>query len=306
MGTTWQVTMANAGATPAMQALIEQELARLTAQMSAWEPDSALSRFNRSAGTWQSIPRELSEVLAHALALAADTNGAFDPTVGPLVRLWSIGPDGARRSEPPGRHAIAAASARVGWQHITFDQSGPRLRQPGDMQLDINALGPGFAVDRMVAVLNAAGVEHALVELGGELRGIGHKQDGSRWLVAVERPDHVDASGADFDLVVELHDAALGSSGDYRSGFIHQGRRYGHTIDPRSGEPVQHALAAVTVLADSALRADGLAAALMVLGPDEGWAYAQRHALAAAFTLRSTDGSYRRRLTDGFSAARVR
>jgi FAD:protein FMN transferase len=151
-------------------------------------------------------------------------------------------------------------------------------------------------------VLRQRGADAFLVELGGELRAAGRKPDGSRWRVAVERPDQADHADAGFDLVIALEDAALGSSGDYRSGFIHEGRRYAHTLDPRSGEPVQHGLAAVTVLAPTAMQADALAAALLVLGPDAGWQYAESRGIAAVFTRREADGGYTRRLSTALLA----
>ena len=302
MGTTWQVTLPAGRAGAAMQAAIENELARLTAQLSAWVPDSALSRFNRSAGAWQSLPPDLASVLDHALRLAEDTGGAFDPSIGALVALWSFDVGGVRRTSPPSAAEVAAVRARVGWQHISFDRHTRRARQPGGMLIDINALGPGYAVDRIATLLQQRGVDAFLVELGGELRAAGRKPDGNPWRVAVERPDQAVDTDTAFDLVIALEDAALGSSGDYRSGFIHNGRRYAHTLDPRRGEPVQHGLAAVTVLAPSAMQADALAAALLVLGPDAGWQYAESRGVAAVFTRRKTDGSYTRRLSTSLLA----
>lgn len=310
MGTSWQVTLARAPSDrDALQREIEAELQHLTARLSTWEPDSDLSRFNRSVETWQTLPPDLHAVLSYALELARDTGGAYDPTVGPLVNLWGFGPDGARRTAPPSRDDIAAARARVGWNRIELDGARQRARQPGGMFVDISSLGPGYAVDRIAARLRAAGHADFLVELGGEMRAAGKRPGGDAWYIAVERPDTGDDTGAaddeGFDLVVALHDAAIGSSGDYRVGFESGGRRYSHTIDPRRGEPVDHALAAVSVIASGAMQADALAAALLVLGPDEGWRYAEQRALAAVFTLRDGD-RYERRMTPAFAARVVR
>ena len=293
MGTTWHVTAYAACARAApLRERIEATLQNLTQQMSAWEPDSALSHFNRAAaGSWTQLPSDLFLVLDHALDLAQQTDGAFDPTVAPLVDLWGFGPDGAPRHEPPSRRAIVAAQAHVGWSKLQLDRHTHRALQPGGIRLDVNALGPGHGVDAVARVLQQAGVEHFLVELGGEMRAAGSKPDGTPWRVAVESPD---VAADPLDTVVDLHDAAVGTSGDYRVGFVHNGRRYSHTIDPRSGAPVTHALAAVTVIAPSAMAADARAAALMVLGPDAGMAFAQAHGLAALFTLHTQDGLVRR------------
>jgi thiamine biosynthesis lipoprotein len=245
-------------------------------------------------------------VLVHALDLARDSGGAYDPTVAPLVALWGFGPEATPRSAPPDAAQIARAQHRVGWERIELDRTRHRARKPEGMQIDVSSLGPGYAVDRIAELLRAQRIDAFLVELGGEMRAHARKPDGSAWRVAVERPDQVDGDSAEFDLVIALDHGAVGSSGDYRVGFEHEGRRYSHTIDPRTGAPVAHSLAAVTVLAPTAMQADATAAALMVLGPDAGWQYAHARDIAAAFTLRDGDGRYRRRLTPSFAAHRVR
>ena len=306
MGTTWQVTLADAPQDrDALQREIETELQRLVDQMSTWEPDSDLSRFNRSVGEWRTLPSDLHRVLTHSLALARDTGGAYDPTIGPLVNLWGFGPDGESRTRPPETEAIASARAHVGWDRIELEPATRRARQPGGLFVDISSLGPGYAVDRISQRLRDAGHDDFLIELGGEMRAGGTRADGEAWRVAVERPDQADADDPDFDLVVVLRDSAIGSSGDYRVGFEHEGRRYSHTIDPRSGEPIAHSLAAVSVIAPETMQADALAAALLVLGPDEGWRYAERRGIAAVFTMRH-DGTFERRMTPAFAAAQAR
>lgn len=293
MGTTWHVTAyADRLQTAELQMRVEAKLEELNQQMSAWEPESALSRFNRAhAATWVDVPQGLFVVLEHALELAELTAGAYDPTVAPLVDLWGFGGGAAARTEPPAAQDIIATKARVGWQRLELDPARQRALQAGGVKLDINSLGPGFAVDALAAVLRDAGVNRFLVELGGEMRAAGRKPDGSAWRIAIESPQA--QADIDFDTIVELHDKALGTSGDYRAGFVYAGKRYSHTLDPRSGTPIQHDLAAVTVIADSAMAADARAAALLVLGPSDGMAFAREHHLAALFTLRTVDGFVR-------------
>ncbi len=303
MGTTWQVTAyASAAREPELRDRIQTRLDELIAQMSAWNPDSHLSRFNRAeADTWHSLPPDLFLVLDHALALSAQTRGAYDPSIAPLVDLWGFGPASAARTTPPSSAEIATAQAMLGATRLQLDRENRRALQPGGLRLDVNSLAPGYAVDAIAALLLELGIDSFLVELGGEMRAAGRKPDGNAWRVAVERPD---MQGDDFDTIVELRDAALGTSGDYRIGFIHQGWRYSHTLDPRTGAPVDHDLAAVTVIAASAMAADARAAALLVLGPDEGMAFAQAHGLAAVFTRR-TDTGYVRRTTAAFEQYRA-
>lgn len=302
MGTTWQVTAyTDTTRAPELRARIDTRLGELIAQMSAWEPDSDLSRFNRAdTNTWHTLPPDLFAVIQHAKALSEQTQGAYDPTIAPLVEAWGFGAQRAPRSAPPSEGEILAAQAVVGAERLHLDVPNRRALQAGEVQLDVNSLAPGYAVDAIAALLHEAGIDAFLVELGGEMRGAGRKPDGSAWRVAVERPDLLNE---DFDTIIELTDAALGTSGDYRVGFMHAGRRYSHTLDPRTGAPVDHALAAVTVIADSAMAADARAAALLVLGPDEGMAFAREHHLAAVFTLR-TDTGYERRTTPAFEKYR--
>lgn len=301
MGTTWSARfVAPETRRDEVHALIAGELGAVVAEMSAWEADSALSRFNRApAGSWQALPPDLFAVFEHALALARETRGAYDPTVGPLVDLWGFGPEGAARTAPPAREEIEAARGQVGFARIELDASQRRALQPGGLRMDISSLGPGHALDRIAERLHAAGVDAFLVELGGEMIAAGRKPDGSDWRIAVEPV----SAGAGYDLVLPLRDAAAGSSGDYRVGFEHDGRRYSHTIDPRSGEPVLHALAGVTVIAREAMQADAMAAALMVLGPEEGMSFAATHGVAGVFTLHEGAG-YVRRYSPAFEALR--
>jgi FAD:protein FMN transferase len=304
MGTTWSAqVVAPAARVPELRLAIERELDAVVAQMSTWESGSVLSRYNRAApGTWHPLPPELFDVFAHSLALARDTGGAYDPTVGPLVDLWGFGSAGARDA-PPSPHDIDAALARVGWNRIELDAVSHRALQPGNIRMDVSSLGPGHAIDRIGARLRDLGVTIFLVELGGEMLAAGRKPDGSAWRVAVE-PANLDPDGnAHYDTVIALEDAAAGSSGDYRAGFEHAGRRYSHTLDPRTGAPVTHDLAGVTAIASTAMQADALAAALMVLGPDDGLRYAREHGIAAVFSRRTTRG-YVRVATDAFERHR--
>ncbi len=303
MGTTWHVSaFAPATQREALHADITARLADLNQQMSAWVEDSALSRFNRAkAGEWIDLPPDLWRVLEHALDVARATDGAFDPTIAPLVALWGFGPDGKRRHAPPDADDIASAKGRVDWRALQRDATRHRVLQSGGITLDINALGPGYAVDAIAQLLDDEGIESYLVELGGEMRARGNKADGAPWRVAVESPD--DRAEANLDTIIALHDNAVGTSGDYRVSFIHEGRRYSHTLDPRTGAPIQHALAAVTVVDSRAMVADAYAAALLVLGPDRGMAFAKAHALAAVFTLRTPHG-YQRLSTPQFESYR--
>lgn len=306
LGTSWTV-LAQA---PQMQAealhqQIQARLSDLVMQMSAWEPESALSRLNRQPGAaCMTLPPDLYQVLVHALSLARRSEGAYDPSIAPLVELWGFGPGRGPRTAPPAPADIDAARARVDWRRLQLAPDTRQLCRPAGWHLDINALGPGHAVDAIAQLMQAAGIDAFMVELGGEIRTAGRAPGGRPWRIAVEHPQASDEA-AHFDTVVELEDGAIGTSGDYRAGFIHQGQRYSHTLDPRSGAPVRHALAAVSVIAAQAIEADGLAATLMVLGPEAGMRFAVEHNLAAVFSVRTGNG-LERRSTPAFERYRAR
>jgi len=316
MGTTWSVLAAvpppPAGADPALlaagadalQAAIEAVLDGVIAQMSNWAEDSDIGRFNRAAaGTWQALPADAAAVLQCALQVARDSGGAYDPSAGPLVDLWGFGP-APRRSAPPSVPEVELARARCGWQRLAFDAEARRMYQPGGVSLDLCAIAKGFAVDALSRKLAELGLPHHLVEIGGELRGAGIKPDGMPWWVELESPvaeADADADAAVQATLVALCGLSVATSGDYRRYFDSGGRRYAHTLDPRTGYPASHALASVTVLHAECMQADALSTALTVLGPEAGMAFARRQALAARFLLRTPDG-FEERLSPAFAA----
>lgn len=282
MGTTWSVRLV---APPSLDAArvtarVQACLDRVVAEMSTWEPGSALSRFNAaSAGSWHDLPADLSRVLAAALAVAGATGGAFDPTVGPLVDLWGFGPSG-RRDRAPEPEAIAEALRRTGSRRLRVD--GTRAWQPGGVGLDLGGIAKGFGVDAVAVELTGLGLADILVEVGGELRGHGTKPDGSPWWVALERPP---GGGGLPETIVALHDLAVATSGDYRRIFRDGGEVFAHTLDPRTGTPVRNGISSVSVVGRSCMRCDALATALTVLGLDAGMAFAAEHEVAAHFAV---------------------
>ncbi len=298
MGTTWTVKFVRPKQSPDLQELqrgIQQQLDTVDAQMSTWKPDSALSRFNHAdANSWQTLPPELFGVLEKSLALARDSGGAYDPTVGPLVNLWGFGP-GPKYRTTPNAETLATTRQRIGWQKIELDAATKSARQPGGLSLDLSSIAPGFAVDQISRYLENAGIHNFLIEHGGELRARGHRSGQDGWRVGIEKPD----SNDDMAMIIVLNNQASGSSGDYRKFYELDGKRYSHHIDPRTGAPVTHALASVTVVADDCITADSTAAALSILGPEEGYAYALRHDIAALFLVRTEEG-FRRTMTPGF------
>jgi len=303
MGTTWSVRLIGPArvARAAIERALQDELDAVVAQMSTWDRATDLCRFNRAPpGTRHVLPEPFFEVLSYGLEVARLSDGAFDPTAGALVEAWGFGPTprpgGA--AQPPAAVALAAARRLGGWQRLQVDAAARAVWQPGGLALDLSAIAKGYGVDRVVRRLHALGFDNHLAEVGGELRGSGLKSDGWPWWVALEHPD-ADAGAP--ETLIALQGLAVATSGDYRRWFEHDGRRYSHTIDPRTGWPIGHGLASVTVLHADCMAADALSTAINVLGPDAGLAFAERLGLAARLLVRVGAG-FDERMSAAFAA----
>jgi thiamine biosynthesis lipoprotein len=292
MGTTYSVKVVPVGElTPdAVQSAIAAALEDVNAEMSTWRDQSQISRFNRAEpGQDTAVSAHFLGVLAVARDVAARSRGAFDPTVGPLVRRWGFGPDGKPRSAPTDDE-LAALGERIGLDKVEQVPAPPQLRKSAaGVELDLSAIAKGHGVDRVHDAVRALGVTDVMVEIGGEVRASGRHIAGRPWRLAIEKPD---AGRGVIQQVVELKDEAMATSGDYRNYLELDGQRVSHTIDPRTRRPVTHTLASVTVLHDDCTRADAWATALNVLGPDDGPALADREGLRAYFLVRE-DGGFR-------------
>ncbi|HHJ39842.1 MAG TPA: FAD:protein FMN transferase [Methylothermaceae bacterium] len=257
-------------------------------QMSTYIESSELSRFNQSRSTdWQPVSEDLVKVVKLALAVSEWSEGAFDVTVGPLVNLWGFGPD-PRTQKAPLPDAITKAKSRIGYQFLEVRQAPPALRKrKADVYVDLSAIAKGYAVDKLAEYLDSIGVEGYLIEIGGELRLKGFSPRGEPWRIAIEKPK---VNVRQIQKVLVLTDISLATSGDYRNYFEVNGQRFSHTIDSRSGRPISHRLASVTVLSHTTTQADALATALLVLGPERGWEKAAKAGIAALFIVKEKEG----------------
>ncbi|HEY0332496.1 MAG TPA: FAD:protein FMN transferase [Stenotrophomonas sp.] len=268
---------------------IQDTLDRVVAQMSTWEADSDISRYNRSGpGSVHVLPTAFAYVLKVALDIATRSGGAFDPTVGPLVALWGFGA-AASGHRVPSAQEIADLAPAVGWHRLQW-QGEQSLLQPGGLALDLSGIAKGYGVDAVAQWLQHAGVHSALVDVGGELFGYGHKPDGQPWRVLVESAPEEDAGTGLPARVLALDGAAVATSGDRWHRFVADGVRYSHTFDPRRGRPVRQAAAAVTVVAADATHADAWATAMTVLGASQGVVLADSLDLAVRFLSRTPTG----------------
>jgi thiamine biosynthesis lipoprotein len=313
MGTTYAVTVVGARTGTAggrrAQGCIDDVLAKVERHLSTYAASSEISALNRNrSDDWIRVSDALFAVIAAGHRVSVESGGAFDITVSPLVRLWGFGANGLRDAAPelpPSPEFIHDAAAATGYTWLELrslpDRAVRKARAP--LELDVNGIAPGYAVDRISGCLTRAGSPSHLVELGGEVRAAGKRADGGSWRVAIERP----VPGARQAYVgVTLSDLAISTSGNYRDfQRLPDGRTISHTIDPRTGEPVRHALASVTVVHARAELADAYATALMVLGLDEGYAFAQRLGLPALFLERiGQSQQFRERATPEFEPLR--
>ena len=297
MGTTFNVKVVTEDPSDARRArlagLVREVLDGVDQRMSTYRPDSEIEAFNRFGTENFDASPDLLGVVNEAQRVARLTAGAFDITVGPLVDLWGFGPSGA--TEAPDEEEIRRLVATTGYEQLEVDVENGTLRKArGDCRIDLSAIAKGFAVDRISTMLEGEGLPNHMVEVGGEVRAKGLNGSGQVWRVGVEKPT---ADGRAVHLVVPLADLSLATSGDYRNFYERNGVRISHTIDPRSGRPIAHGLASVSVIHASCMTADALATALGVLGPEEGFELAERLDIPAYFLVRMSHGVFEERQT---------
>ncbi len=272
-----------------LRELCEAELREVNAQMSTWLPDSDLSRFNRSPpGAWFAVPAAVVQVVDLAREISELTSGAFDVTVGSLVDAWNFGPAGDDATKIPRPVDIESLRRKVDYKRLQFRRMPPALRKEADFQVDLSAIAKGYAVDVLGSSFRQRGWRNFLIEIGGEVRVAGTSPGGGPWRVGVERPDP--GGYGRVHRVLPLSDIAVATSGDYRNFFTVDGRKFSHLIDPKSGQPIDQPLVSVTVLADSAARADALATAFHVLDYSRGRGLAEQHGIAVLFIIREDSG----------------
>jgi len=267
-----------------LQAALESRLDDINRQMSTYDPESEISRFNRTqSGEKTPLSDDFIQVLNLSRKFHQWTDGAFEPTLLPLVRLWGFGPDFKAGNLPP-EAAIQAAQQRIGFDAVQWDDAALSKSRDG-VQLDVSAIAKGYAVDALTELLKDAGYAHFLVEIGGEIRAQGQRADGRLWRVAVQQPDSAQVP----ERIITLNNQAIATSGDYRNYFVADGQRYAHVIDPRSGYPPHNGVASVSVVANDCASADALATGLMVLGVQEGLKLAESKGLAVHYLLRENN-----------------
>lgn len=277
-------------------------LDRVDREMSTYKPDSDVSRVSAApAGEAVKVSADTIAVLQLALQIAAETDGAFDPTIAPLVDLWGFGP-AKTGVEPPMQEAIDAAAALVDWRTLQLDENRNTVTKTRDgVRLDLSAVAQGYAVDEVCRYLDSEGVAEYMVELSGDVRARGRNLDGIPWRIGIDKPIVGNAPGVDLQTVVSIENMAVTTNGDYRNFREVGGVRVSHTIDPRTKRPISHGLASVSVIASTCTEADALDTAVAVLGPDKGYEYIARRPAAEAYLIvRDEAGGFSIRQTPAF------
>lgn len=292
MGTQWHASLVELpeGKSQAdIQAGIEQVLIEVNNQMSTWQKDSEISRFNQSSSAdWVAVSPEFVEVVKTANTLSEQSQGVFDISIGPLVNLWGFGAGREAMDAVPNTQQITDVLQQVGYNKLSWQVNPPALKKTvPKLYLDLSAIAKGFGVDQAGRYLESLGIKDYMMEIGGEIRTRGKSPRGDAWRIAIEKP--VD-QGRAIQQGVALVDSGLATSGDYRNFFVKGGQRYSHTINPKTGYPIKHSLASVSVLAKNTMLADAYATLLMALGEEKGKAFATKHQLAAYFIWRTDEG----------------
>ena len=267
-----------------LQKEIEETFAEINRQMSTWDESSQISKFNQSKSTeWFEVGADFAVVAQEAKRLHMVTQGAMDVTVSPLVDLWGFGKN--KRRKLPTEKEIEAALKFVGMQHVEVRQDPPAIRKNmPEIQVSFSALAPGYAADEVCDILRSHQLKSYVVDVGGENRAGEAKASGDAWRLGVESP----LGG--LHKVVELTNQSIATSGDYRSFFMAGGKKYSHVLNPKTGRPVEHPPASVSVIHESCMTADGLATAMMVLGPEKGIELAKTVGVDVMFLDLTKDG----------------
>jgi thiamine biosynthesis lipoprotein len=287
----WHVTITNPPNT-LQEADLNQGLSNAFAHsvqlIATWQNDSEIARFNAYQGTdWFPVSTELAQLVQTTLSLSTQSQGGYDVTVRPLVKLWGFGSAEDVQHTVPDDATVQSVKARVGYEKIQVQLNPPALRKARpDVLVELASVADGFAADLAGQYLESQGIHDYMVEIAGEIRSQGQSPRGNDWRIAIEKP--LD-NGEAIQQGIHIKNAGLATSGDYRKFFMQGGKRYSHTIDPKTGYPVEHKLASVTVVAETGTLADGYATLLMALGEEKGKVFADEHQLAAYFIWREND-----------------
>lgn len=292
-GTTYHVRY---NSTQNLDKEIEQELFRVDTIFSLFKENSLLSRFNRGEDKGKGNTL-FAEVIKLSLEISNETEGAFDITVAPLVNAWGFG---FKNKQPLSNQQVDSLQKLVGFQHLSFN--GKELTKDiPNLQIDCGAIAKGYAVDRIAKLLSDKGCQNYMVEIGGEVVVKGNNDKGEKWKIGINKPtQHALPTEEDLQTLLSLTNCGIATSGNYRNFYIKDGKKYAHSIDPKTGYPVQHSLLSATVITQSCAKSDALATAFMVMGLDKAKAFVETHKdIQVYFIYADEKGNYQVWMSDG-------
>ena len=292
-GTTYHVRY---NSTQNLDKEIEQELFRVDTIFSLFKENSLLSRFNRGEDKGKGNTL-FAEVIKLSLEISNETEGAFDITVAPLVNAWGFG---FKNKQPLSNKQVDSLQKLVGYQHLSFN--GKELTKDiPNLQIDCGAIAKGYAVDRIAKLLSDKGCQNYMVEIGGEVVVKGNNDKGEKWKIGINKPtQHALPTEEDLQTLLSLTNCGIATSGNYRNFYIKDGKKYAHSIDPKTGYPVQHSLLSATVISQSCAKSDALATAFMVMGLDKAKAFVETHKdIQVYFIYADEKGNYQVWMSDG-------
>jgi FAD:protein FMN transferase len=288
-GTTYSIVFENDGRFKAqnLKSDVEKILHQFDMSLSLYVDSSVLSKVNRNEDI--NLDKFFMEAFKKSVEITKLTDGAFDITVGPLVKAWGFGPDAHKNFSESKRDSLLKL---VGMDKVKIENGKLVKTDPG-INLDFNAIAQGYSVDIVSDYFTGKGIKSYLVEIGGEVRVKGDKQ-GVLWRIGIDRPsDDNNLPGNDLQAVINLKDRSLATSGNYRKFYVENGIKYSHTIDPRTGYPAKNQLLSATIIADECATADGIATACMVIGKDKTIEFLGLHPEYDAFLVFSDEnGDY--------------
>lgn len=283
---------------------IEKILKRVNGLMSTWQDDSELMQFNKQESTdWFQVSPEVVEVVQEAQRISKLSDGAFDVTVGPLIKQWNFDVPQEEFSLPT-EEQLEKVSEYIGYELVETRKFPPALKkQHPQVFVNLSAIAKGFGVDRVGAVMEHVELSDYFVNIGGETLAKGSKPDGSPWKVGIEKPAKDAGSAPQLLKGLPLINRAMATSGNYRNYYVAaDGKKYSHTIDPRTRKPVEHRLLSVSVLAENCMTADALATAMMVMGPEEAGKFAEQNQLAVFLVFEQEEGGQFEQASSAFTA----
>ncbi len=270
-----------------LKQIVEKILHDFDMSLSLYQDQSVLSKINRNEDV--EVDTFFNEVFRKSVLISDITDGAFDLTVGPLVRAWGFGPDDHKNFSEQKRDSLMAL---VGMNKVSLS-NGRLVKADPDISLDFNAIAQGYSVDVVSVYFDGLGIRNYLIEIGGEVRAKGTK-NGNLWRIGIDRPEDSNfIPGQDLQAIIRISNKSLATSGNYRKFYVEDGIKYSHTIDPRTGYPAKNRLLSATILADDCGTADGIATACMVMGHEKAISFINSHPeLSAYFVISGTDGNF--------------